>query len=392
MGRLNHGRIKALKVPGLHGDGDTLYLSVAPGGSKSWVQRVVINRRRHDIGLGGWPVVSLARARERAFANRQAISEGRDPLADKRRASMPTFREAANKTFEANRPRWRSVKTASNWTQQLERHAFEVIGDLPVDQIGREHLLRILTPIWAKRPEVARKLRGRIRATLAWCQALGYVEHNVAGEAIDAALPAMPAVKAHYKALPFEHVSEALRIVRAQTGAAIAVRAAFAFMVLTAARSGEVRLATWNEIDLDAREWRIPAERMKARREHRVPLSDAALAVLTTMQPLRSGGDLVFPSPRRSGRPLSAMTITKLLRDAGIDCVPHGFRTSFRTWASERTNADHAVMELSLAHAVGSAVERAYARTDLFERRRRLMDQWARFLTGASAKVVRIHG
>ena len=389
MGRLNHGRIKALKTPGLHGDGDTLYLRVGSGGSKSWIQRVAINGQRRDIGLGGWPVVSLARARERAFANRVAISYGRDPLAEKRRASVPTFREAAVKTFEANRPRWRNVKTAKNWAQQLERHAFDVVGDLPVDQIGREHVLRILTPIWTKRPEVARKLRGRIRTTLAWCQAHGYIEHNVAGEAIDAALPAMPAVAAHYRALPYREVGNALETVEASR-ASLCVKACVRFVALTACRSGEARGATWSEIDTEAREWRIPPSRMKAGVEHRVPLSDAALAVLELVRPLRGESDLIFPS--QQGRELSNMTLTKALRAAGVDAVPHGFRSSFRDWASERTSVPHAVAEMALAHAVGSAVERSYARSDLFEKRRGLMDRWAAFVTGASAKVVRLHG
>ena len=302
---------------------------------------------------------------------------------------MPTFRAAAALTFEANRPRWRNVKTAKNWAQQLERHAFDVVGDLPVDQIGREHVLRILTPIWTKRPEVARKLRGRIHTTLAWCQAHGYIEHNIAGEAIDAALPAMPAVAAHYRALPYREVGNALDAVEASR-ASLCVKACVRFVALTACRSGEARGATWSEIDTEAREWRIPGERMKTGAEHRVPLSDAALAVLERVRPLRRESDLIFPSPR--GGELSNMTLSKALRTAGVDAVPHGFRTSFRTWAAEKTNADHAVMELSLAHAVGTAVERSYARSDLFGKRRGLMDRWAAFVTGARATVVRING
>ena len=390
MGRLNHGKIRALREPGRYADGGTLYLRVAPGGSRSWIQRVAINGRRRDVGLGGWPVVSLARARERAFANRVAISEGRDPLAEKRRASMPTFRAAAARTFEANRPRWRNVKTAKNWEQQLERHAFGVVGDLPVDQIGREDVLRLLTPIWTKRPEAARKLRIRVRAILAWCQAHGYVEHNAAGEGIDGALPSMPSVAAHHRALAHGEVSKALATVEASR-ASISVKECLRFVVLTACRSGEARGSTWSEIDTEAREWRIPPSRMKTGVEHRVPLSDAALAVLERVRPLHGSSDLVFPSPVRSGRPMSDATISKLLRENGIDAVPHGFRTSFRTWAAEKTNADHAVIELSLAHAVGTAVERSYARSDLFEKRRRLMDQWGAFLVGQKpAKVVRM--
>ena len=387
MGRLTVVAVRGLAKSGRYGDGGTLFLNIAPGGSKSWIQRVTINGRRRDIGLGGWPVVSLARARQLAFANRVVISERRDPLAEKRKASMPTFREAAGRTFEASRRRWRSEKTAANWMQQLERHAFPVLADLPVDQIGREHVLHVLTPIWTDRPEVARKLRSRIRATLAWCQAHGHIENNVAGEAINGALPGQPAVQAHYRALPYREVGEALQAVEASR-ASLCVKACVRFVALTACRSGEARGATWSEVDTEAREWRIPGERMKTGAEHRVPLSDAALAVLERVRPLRRESDLAFPSPR--GGELSNMTLSKALRTAGVDAVPHGFRTSFRTWAAEKTNADHAVMELSLAHAVGTAVERSYARSDLFGKRRGLMDRWAAFLTGASAKVVRM--
>ena len=382
MSRLTHTMIKGLREPGLYGDGGTLYLQVAPRGSRSWIQRVMINGKRRDIGLGGWPVVSLAKARARTFANRQAIADGRDPLAEKRRASVPTFRAAAVKTFEANRPRWRNVRTASNWSRQLERHAFSIIGDLPVNQIDREHVLRILTPLWTDRPEVARKLRGRIRATLGWCQAHGHVEVNVAGEAIDAALPAQPAVAAHYRALPYGEVGKALATIEVSR-ASLSVKACLRFMVLTACRSGEARLATWAEIDTEAREWRIPADRMKGGKVHRVPLSAAVLAELERVRSLRDSSDLVFPSPAaRNGRPMSDATISKLLRENGIDAVPHGFRSSFRDWASEKTNVPHAVAEMALAHHVGSAVERSYARSDLFEKRRGLMDQWAAFVGG----------
>ena len=180
MGRLNHGKIRALREPGRYADGDTLFLRVAPGGSKSWVQRLTIRGRRVDLGLGGYPLVSLAEAREAAFENRRIARRGHDPLAAKRKASVPTFREAAAKTFEANRPRWRSGKTAANWTQQMERYAFPVLADLPVDQIGREQVLRVLSPIWGRKLDISRKLRGRIRAVLAWCHAHGFVEVNVA--------------------------------------------------------------------------------------------------------------------------------------------------------------------------------------------------------------------
>ena len=200
MGRLNVAMVRGLTKPGRYGDGGTLFLNIAPGGSKSWIQRITINGKRRDVGLGPWPVVPLKTARARAFANRQAVEAGRDPLAAKRRAKAPTFREAAERTFEANRARWRNNKTTANWLQGMAKRVLPVLGDMHVDRIGREDVLRILTPIWTSRPEIARKLRSRIRAVLAWAQAHGHVGHNVAGEAIDGALPAMPAVKAHFRA------------------------------------------------------------------------------------------------------------------------------------------------------------------------------------------------
>ena len=385
--------IQALAKPGLYGDGGTLYLHVAPGGSKSWIQRLVVHGRRRDIGLGGFPLVRLSEARDLAFKNRRLARRGGDPLAERRRADVPTFREAAESTFEANRPRWRNVKHISQWMQTLERHAMPKIGAMPVDTIGQADVLRVLTPIWTTHAETARKVRQRIRAVLGWAQAHGYINSNAAGEGISAALPTMPKQKQHYRALPYSEVTETLAIITASR-ASVAAKLAFRFLVLAATCSGEVRGAAWSEVNVKVGEWRIPASRMKGGREHRVPLSDAALEVLREARTLGEESDLVFPSPSRRGRPMSDMTLTKLLRDNGLAdrCTVHGFRTSFRTWASERTNAEHAVMELSLAHAVGSQVERAYSRSDLLAKRRRLMDQWADYITGIEAKLVRLHG
>ena len=392
MGRLTAKMVKALERPGRYGDGGTLYLVVAPGGSKSWVQRLTIGGTRRDLGLGGFPLVTLAEAREQAFDNRRQARRGRDPRADRRRAQAPTFEQAAGRALEANRARWRNAKTAANWTESMTKHAFPVFGARRVDQIGREDVLRVLTPIWTAKPELARKVRQRIRATLQWAMAHGHVDHNVAGEAIDGALPAMPAVAAHFRALPYGEVGRALDLIEASR-ASLSAKACLRFVALTACRSGEARGATWDEVDLESREWRIPASRMKAAEEHRVPLSDAALAVVESVRPLRDRSGLLFPSPQRAGRPLSDMALTKVLRDTGLAAraTVHGFRTSFRTWASERTSVPHAVAEMALAHAVGSSVERSYARSDLFDKRRRLMDQWAQYVLGGGAKVVRLH-
>ena len=381
MGRLTAARVKSITKPGRYGDGGTLFLVVAPRGSKSWVQRITIDGRRRDIGLGGYPFVGLAAARQKAVDNRAAIMAGRDPLAEKRRSSMPTFRQAARRTCDALSPGWRNRKHTVGWMQSLERHAFPVIGDVSVDRIAREDVLRVLTPIWSSRPETARRVRQRIRATLRWAWAHGYVDGNVAGEGIEGALPKMPAVKQHFRALPYREVAAALGTVN-RSRASVAAKLCLRLLVLTATRSGEARGARWDEIDLEAAEWRIPAERMKAHNAHRIPLSRPALAVLEQARLLDDGSGLVFPSSVRRGRPLSDMTLTKLLRTQGIAerATVHGFRSSFRDWASECTDTPHAVMELSLAHRVGSNVEQAYARSDLLAKRRVLMEQWGAFV------------
>ncbi len=391
MGTLTVARAKSLSEPGLYRADPTLYLRIAAGGSKSWIQRLTIEGRRHDLGLGSFPLVTLAEARDQAHKNRRLARSGGDPLAAKRRAKTPTFQQAASRTCDALRPRWRNRKHAKDWMATLERHAFPVLADMSVDRIRREDVLRVLTPIWTQRPETARRVRQRMRAVLRWCWAHGYVSENMAGEGIDGALPKMPAVKQHFRALPYTEVATALATVegsRASEAAKLCLR----FLILTAARSGEARGATWGEVDPDAREWRIPGDRMKGGAGHRVPLSDAALAVLDQARALDDGSGLVFPSPLRPGRTLSNMTLTKILRGQGLAdrATVHGFRSAFRDWCAE-TGKPREIAEAALAHSV-RGVEGAYFRSDLFARRRALMDQWAAFLTAADGQVIRLYG
>ena len=294
MKRMTVARVRSLSTPGRYVAGPTLYLRVAPGRSKSWVQRLTFDGRRHDIGLGGYPLVTLAEARDQALENRRLVRQGGSPLGDRRRAKVPTFREAAKLAREANRGRWRNPKTAARWDKSLATYAHPVFGDRPVDRIGREDVLRVLTPIWTVKPELGRKVRQRIRATLAWAQAHGHVEHNVAGEAINAALPSTLALKKNLRALPYRDVAAAIQAI-ADSRASVSAKACLRFVVLTACRSGEARGATWSEIDFDAAEWRIPAARMKVPAEHRVPLADAALAVLETVRPAPRAGRLGVP-------------------------------------------------------------------------------------------------
>lgn len=381
MANLSAARVHAIGTPGRYGDGGGLYLNVSNSGSKSWVQRITIDGRRRDIGLGGYPAVSLAQARALSTANQAAVAEGRDPLAEKRREAMPTFRDAALRVYEANLPRWRNGKHTASWWQTLERHAMPRLGNLPLDRIEAGDVLSVLEPIWGTRQETARRVRQRIRTVLSWGLSHGFVERNAAGEVIDGALPRMPKQKSHLRALPYQEVQSALAIVEA-TAASIAAKLCFRFLILTAVRSGEARGATWEEIDLEQEEWRIPAHRMKGGVEHRVPLSKAATAVLEVARILRNDSGLVFPSPIAPDRPISDMTLTKLLRTTGLAerATVHGFRSSFRDWCMERTDTPWAVGEAALAHTLGDSTQQAYARSDLFERRRSLMEAWAEYV------------
>ena len=394
MTALTAAKVKALTKPGMHHDGRGLYLRVAPGGSKGWMLRATIDGRRRDIGLGGYPAVSLAKASQFADAHRLAVAEGRDPLAEKRRAKMPTFAEAAAKVHEVNLPRWKNGKHTDQWINTLRSHAFPAIGKLPLDRIERRDVLAILGPIWSAKPETARRVRQRIRSVLKWGQAHGYVEHNAAGDGIDGALPPMPRVKAHFRALPYAEIPTALETID-DSPAGLTAKLCMRFLILTAARSGEARGSRWSEVDMESATWTIPGERMKGGRQHVVPLSDPALAALHEAEQLRDDSGLLFPSLRKRGSPLSDMSLTKVLRDCGLAdrATVHGFRSAFRDWAAERTNAPHAVMERALAHAVADAVEAAYARSDLIVRRRALMAEWGRFVSGtAGAEVVQLRG
>ncbi len=278
-----------------------------------------------------------------------------------------------------NRPAWRNSKHADQWAATLRTYAFPHFGDCPVDRVSSADVMNALTPIWTAKPETARRVRQRIGAVMKWAIANNFRSGNPAGEAIDAVLPRTPRVRAHHRALHYTEVPPVVAAVRSSR-ALLATRLSLEFLVLTAARSGEVRHATWEEMNPERGAWVISAGRMKAGREHRVPLANRALTILEEAQLPGSRAGLVFPAP--SGRPLSDMTYGKLLRSLGVDCVPHGFRSSFRDWAAEQTDAPHAVMEAALAHIVPNAVEAAYARSDLFDRRCQLMEAGDAYLVG----------
>ena len=377
--------VQSVQATGTYADGGGLNLRVEDSGAKFWFQRVTIDGKRHNLGLGGYPTVSLAEARKAALVNSRMIREGRDPLAEKREAitarqrpPTPTFAEASEIVIYLRRPTWTNSKHAAQWASTLTTYAFSKIGPKLVTDITSADILSVLTPIWTAKPETASRVRQRMETVLDWAVAQGYRTDNPAIRSITKVLPRTPRTKQHFAALHYRDVPAALAQVNGSNADTV-TKLAFEFLVLTAARSGEIRLATWNEIDWRGRRWSVPAERMKARREHQVPLSDRSIEVLRRAEGLTDGSrGLVFPGLR--GRQLSDMVFTALLRRLDIPAVAHGFRSSFRDWCIECTDVSWAVGEAALAHNLGTSTEQAYARTDLFDQRRDLMQQWADFV------------
>ncbi len=384
MAKLTAKSVQALKVAGRYGDGDGLYLEVSRTGSKSWILRVTVHGRRRDIGLGGLSWVSLAEAREKARELRKVAKEGRDPLAEREaRQDIPTFEEAARTVYEISKPGWRKGGVhVKHWISSLERHAFPVIGNRSIDTIQSGDVLSVLQPIWFEIPETARRVKQRIRQVMAWAKGANFYTGENPVTAAEGSLPRhVTGQVQHYAAMPYDALPGFMVDLAKRDGiAAMALR----FLILTSARSGEIRGARWSEIDLENGIWTVPGARMKAKKDHRVPLTTEALAALEITRGLDP--DLVFPGQRR-GKPMSDMTLAAVLKRMGRgDVTVHGFRSTFRDWAAERTNVPREIAELSLAHEVGNAVERAYRRSDLFDKRRDLMERWARFCLSAGSK------
>lgn len=389
-GKHPHNALSAAFVrtaaPGYYCDGNGLYLRVDRSGARRWEQRLRIQGKNRTIGLGGYALVSLAEAREKALANRTLARTGGDPLALPRRSDIPTFREAAATVIDLHRPSWRNPKTPARWESTLRQYVYPRLGNKPIATITSADVMAVLMPIWNTRRPTARKIKQRISTVMKWAYAEGHIDHNPAGDQINAALPKNNSTERHLPAVPHTQVANTLAAIQA-SGAGMTIKLAIRYLVLTAARSSEVRGARWSEIDTPAEIWVVPAERMKTGREFRVPLSVQALDVLNEARQFEDGTGLVFPSP--IGRMLSDNALSKLFRKLRIAGTPHGMRSAFRDWASERTNAPRAVMEQALAHIVGG-VEGAYARSDLFERRRKLMQQWAMYLSTTSADILPI--
>lgn len=384
--------VRALKAPGRYADGNGLYLVVDPSGAKRWILRTIALGKRRDIGLGGTALVSLAEARESATKLRKIARDGGDPISERRktRSVLPTFRKAACQVHAEYRPSWKNAKHAAQWLSTLETYAFPKIGNLPVDAVDTPQILEVLLPIWLRKPETARRVRQRIGAVLDWARVAGYRtgENPVMG--MSKGLPKQPRLKSHHKALPYTGLCQFLTSLR-KAASSRSSCLALEFLVLTATRTREVLQAEWSEISLDHREWLVPAERMKAGTEFRVPLSEMCIEILSQARTLSNADKYIFPGQSDSSH-LSNTALLMIIRRMGLDVTVHGFRSTFRDWASETTNFPREVCEMALAHSVENKVEAAYRRGDLFTKRRRLMESWAAFANRAPAEVVSLEG
>jgi len=389
VSRLSVPSVRAANKPGAYADGAGLYLRVSKWGTKSWGFRFSLDGKPRWMGLGSVNNVSLARARDKAHHCRTLLSEGIDPI-DHRRAEKSrrrleaarttTFRELAEDYIARNKSGWSNEKHAAQWSSTLETYAHPVLGKLAVGEIETALVMRVLEPIWTSKPETAMRVRQRIEAILDAARVMGYREGENPARwrgHLDKLLPRREKVRRvkHHAAMPYPALPEFMQRLKGESSISAS---ALRFLILTAARTTEVLLATWDEMDLEAGVWVIPADRMKARKEHRVPLSADAQDIIRAMRDLGRNGYVFLGS--RKGAPLSNMTMLQFVRRMEPGSVTvHGFRSSFRDWAAERSSYPAEVAKMALAHAVGDKVEAAYRRGDLFEKRKRMMDDWARF-------------
>jgi integrase len=388
INRLNARAVATITKHGRHADGGGLYLSISPNGGRRWVFLYRWHGKPTEIGFGSARYVTLARARELASQARAKLAEGINPKDARKPSKGSTFGECADRVIEAMRPSWRNSKHAAQWEMTLRDYAAP-LRRLPVDKITTDDVLSVLKPLWKQKPETASRLRGRIERVLdaAKAQGLRSGENPARWRGhLDQLLPKRQRLtRGHHAAMPYADVPAFMADLKArQSPAALALE----FVILTAARTGEVRGARWEEFDLDRAVWTVPATRMKAGREHRVPLSQRALKILKAMHEARDG-DFVFPG-QKPGKPLSVMALEMVLRRMKIDDVTvHGFRSAFRDWAAECTHFTNEVCEVALAHVIENKAEAAYRRGDLFEKRRKLMDAWAAYCAAPKAgKVV----
>ena len=376
MGKLTALKIKAIKEPGRYSDGDGLVLIIAASGAGSWFLRIQAEGKRRDIGLGSLKAVSLASARRAAHNVRTKMAEGIDVVAERRRERLviPCFRDAAAAVHEEHKLGWKNGKHQKQWLATLETYAFPSLGNKPVNEIEGPAIRDVLAAIWLSKPETARRVRQRIGTVLDWAYAKGFRATEAPMRSLSKGLPRQPRKDGHFAAMPYADVPFFLKRLRERESAG---RVALEALILTAARSGEIRMARWPELDLESGLWSISAERMKMGRAHVVPLAPETVDVFRRAERFRVGAsNLVFPG-QNVKRPLSDMTLLKVLRDMRAGVTVHGFRSAFRDWVAEQTDYPAEVAEAALAHTVANKVEAAYRQTDFLEKRRSLMAAWA---------------
>ncbi|MDA1372364.1 MAG: integrase arm-type DNA-binding domain-containing protein [Proteobacteria bacterium] len=397
-------QIKRLSKPGLYAAGGAtgLYLNVASGGSRSWILRGTIGSKRRDMGLGGYPDISLQKAREDAKEYRSQMRRGIDPINGRRadktalkwaQAKTISFQEAAYQCHAKKLPEFKNIKHGKEWIRTLERHAFPVLGSMPVGEIEKTHLLKLLEPIWQTKTETATRVRQRIETVLSWASASGSRSGENPARWKDNLEPLLPTPSkitkvVHHPALPWQKIGAFMGELRNRNG--IAARA-LEFAILTAARSGEVRGMVWSEVDLVSKLWIVPEERTKSKRDHKVPLSDDAIHILKKLTRFE-GIDFVFAAPR--GGMLSDVALLAVMKRMNVPAVPHGFRSTFKDWARSNTAYPDEVSELALAHVNSDSTRAAYARDELLPKRQKLMGDWAKFCSKAqnSGRVIAIRG
>lgn len=434
MGKLSARKIETIKEAGIYQDGDGLFLSVSKAGSKYWKFRYQFEKKRRDIGLGDYPNLTLEKARAMASAFRADLKNKIEPIspaqkienarqeelarkkAEEKENSMPTFAELAQIRFDIVSKTFRNQKHSKQWLNELRNYAFAKIGDLRIDEINKVNVLEVLQPIWVHRYQTARRIKQRIYDIVDYAVARDYREHSLPINVINRALPDPPKGERHFKALPYSKIQECLKVVRTKDlMSAYAIEA----IIFTAVRSGEMRGARWREIDLKEKVWTIPAERMKANAEHKVPLTDAAInafqkasrlkpvskaqlaAELRTdlskvekaalIEKIKFENDLIFEGSKQ-GAPLSDMTLSKVFKSWGFDATIHGLRSTFRDWVANETMFDSDLAEMALAHTIKNAAERAYRRGNMLEKRRIMMNAWADYCEGIANNIVELFG
>ena len=381
--KLTDAKVRKLTKSGRYSDGLCLYLIVTATGSKQWVLRVIVNGQRKDMGLGGYPTITLAEARKKAMEYRRLAKQGKNPIEIRRKSqrTIPTFEEAARKVHAINIPTWKKTKAVDQWINSLENYAFPVIGKIRINDIKSSDIVSVLSPIWVDKHSTANRVRQRMNRIFDWAKTQGFISHDNPVSGVKQGLPRVNSNVKHFKALDYNNVFDFIQTLR-KSSQSPNVKLGFEFLILTSCRSSELRFAEWSEIDLGAKKWVIPAKRMKAGKEHHVPLCSRAISILHEAKAISGNSKYIFPSSQNWQKSMSDATISKAVRVLGYDVTVHGFRSTFRDWASETRSYPNDVVEMVLAHTNPNRTEAAYKRGDLFDKRVAIMNDWMMYCDG----------